>query len=167
LFTKSDEMHIYHGGAGASPVDPPVVLGHEFAGVVEAVGAEVTGCKVGDYVTVDPNIYCRKCMPCRMGKVFAVEQALDAAGFGATVLLFSVPETGTAASLSLNAVFDKELTIAGSRINPDTQQRAVNLLNSGRLQIKKLITHVYDLEHLEDAIKMQMSNESIKVVVHP
>jgi len=126
------DVHIYHGGAGASPVDPPVVLGHEFAGVVEAV-----------------------------------EQALDAAGFGATVLLFSVPETGTAASLSLNAVFDKELTIAGSRINPDTQQRAVNLLNSGRLQIKKLITHVYDLEHLEDAIKMQMSNESIKVVVHP
>ena len=52
-------------------------------------------------------------------------------------------------------------------INPDTQLRAVNLLNSGRLEIGKLITHVYDLEHLEDAIKMQMSSESIKVVVHP
>lgn len=39
-------------------------------------------------------------------------------------------------------------------------------MNRGRLEIKKLITHVFDLEHLEDAIKMQMSSESIKVVVH-
>lgn len=52
-------------------------------------------------------------------------------------------------------------------INPDTHQRAVNLLNSGRLEIRKLITTAYDLEHLEDAIRMQMSSESIKVMVHP
>ena len=52
-------------------------------------------------------------------------------------------------------------------INPDTHQRAVNLINSGRLEIKKLLTHVYDMEHLEDAIRMQMSSESIKVIVHP
>ena len=301
------DVHIYHGGTGASPVNPPVVLGHEFAGVVEAVGVGVATLKAGDHVTIDPNIYCGKCMPCRMGKkqncenlfalgvntnggfaeyaicpetqclkindtvdfdeaamaeplacaihgmdkvniqtgqvvlvigggtigllmvqlaklsgaakiilsepiamrrqiglevgadvvidpnredveerirmitgregadvviecvgkVFAVEQALQAAGFGATVLLFSVPEAGAVARLPLNAVFDKELTIVGSRINPDTQQRAVNLLNSGRIQIKKLITHVYDPEHLEEAIHMQMSNESIKVIVHP
>ena len=55
----------------------------------------------------------------------------------------------------------------GSMINPDTHQRAVNLLNSGRLEIRKLITTAYDLEHLEDAIRMQMSSESIKVMVHP
>ena len=42
-----------------------------------------------------------------------------------------------------------------------------NLINSGRLELKKLITHVYDLEHMDDAIYMQMSPESIKVVVHP
>ena len=52
-------------------------------------------------------------------------------------------------------------------INPDTHQRAVNLINSGMIQLKKLITHRYGLEGVEDAIKMQMSNESIKVVVHP
>ena len=64
-------------------------------------------------------------------------------------------------------VYKKELKIVGSMINPDTHQRAVNLINGGRLEIKKLITHVYDMEHLEDAIHMQMSSESIKVVVHP
>ena len=53
----------------------------------------------------------------------------------------------------------------GSMINPDTHQRAVELINSHRLIIDRLITHIYPHEKLEDAIKMQMSQESIKVVV--
>lgn len=43
----------------------------------------------------------------------------------------------------------------GSMVNPDTHQRAVNLLNSGRLRVKELITHTYDLEHLDEAIHMR------------
>lgn len=301
------DVHIYHGEEGSAAVTPPVVLGHEFSGVVEEVGSAVTDLQPGDYVTIDPNIYCGKCMPCRMGKkqncenLFAigvnrnggfaeycicpdtqclkvkkevdldvaamaeplacaihgidlagirpgqmvvilgggtigllmvqlaklsgastvilsepiamrreiglevgadavidplneplcdrikeitgrdgadvviecvgkaqtVEQAFQVAGRGATVLIFSVPSVGATAELPLFDVFKKELKILGSMVNPDTQQRAVNLINSGQLKIKPLITHVYDIEHLEDAIKMQMSNESIKVVVHP
>lgn len=301
------DVHIYHGEEGSAAAKPPVVLGHEFAGVVEAVGEQVTDLKPGDHVTVDPNIYCQKCIPCRMGrkqncenlfaigvnvdggfaeyalcpetqclkvsedldfdeaamaeplacalhgidkakiqsgqqvlvigggtigllmvqlaklsgastvilsepiamrreiglevgadavidpihedvalriqeitgqpgadvviecvgKPFAVDQAFRAAGLGATILLFSVPEPGSTAALPLADVFNKELTIVGSRINPDTHLRAVHLLNSGRMKIKQLITHAYDLEHLEDAIHMQMSSDSIKVVVHP
>jgi len=52
-------------------------------------------------------------------------------------------------------------------VNPDTHARAVALLNSGRLQIEPLITHRFPLEQVEDAIKMQMSAESIKVLVKP
>ena len=52
-------------------------------------------------------------------------------------------------------------------INPDTHQRAVNLINGHCLEIKKLITHAYDLEHLKSSIHMQTSSESIKVMVHP
>lgn len=301
------DVHIYHGEEGSAAVEPPVVLGHEFSGVIEAVGSQVTDLKPGDHVTIDPNIYCGKCVPCRMGKkqncenlyaigvnrnggfaeysvcpetqcikvdpdldldvaamaeplacaihgmdmasikpgqmvvvigggtigllmvqlaklagastvilsepialrreiglevgadavvdpinenlrqkvkeitgrtgadvviecvgkIFTVEQAFDVAGLGATVLIFSVPSLGATAKLPLFDVFKKELKILGSMVNPDTQMRAVNLLNSSRLEIKKLITHTYDMEHLEDAIKMQMSNDSIKVVVHP
>lgn len=301
------DVHIYKGEAGSAAVTPPVVLGHEYSGEVIAVGSAVTGVKPGDHVTVDPNMYCNKCLPCRMGKkqncehLFALgvnvnggfaqysvcpdtqcfvvkpdidfdvaamaeplacavhgidqaairpgqnvliigggtiglimaqlarlegaavvmvsepiemrrmialevgadavidpihedlnkrieeitgrvgadvviecignprtcEQAFDAAGFGATVLLFGVPLIDAKAALPLFKVYQKELRIVGSMINPDTHQRAVNLINSGRLEIKKLLTHVYDMEHLEDAIKMQMSSESIKVIVHP
>lgn len=52
-------------------------------------------------------------------------------------------------------------------INPDTHQRAVNLINSGRLQLSKLVTHTFPIEKLEEAIQCQMSPESIKVMVTP
>lgn len=52
-------------------------------------------------------------------------------------------------------------------INPDTHQRAVNLINGRRLQLGKLITHTFPMEQLEDAIKMQMSADSIKAMVCP
>jgi len=62
------DVHIYHGEKGSADVKPPVVLGHEFAGIVEAVGERVDTLKPGDHVSVDPNIYCGKCDFCRIGK---------------------------------------------------------------------------------------------------
>ena len=102
-----------------------------------------------------------------VGNPIATEQAFQIAGKGARVVLFSVPNPKETYELKLFDVFKKELTIVGSLINPDTHQRAVNLINSGRIEIKKLITQVYDIEHLEEAIKCQMSLESIKVIVKP
>lgn len=51
------DVHIYKGEKGSADVTPPVVLGHEFSGVVEKVGSEVTLVKPGDHVTMDPNMY--------------------------------------------------------------------------------------------------------------
>ena len=100
-----------------------------------------------------------------VGNVNATKQAFDIAARGTRILLFSVPKAGSEYNLSLEDVYQKELTIMGSMINPDTHQRAVELINSHRLIIDRLITHIYPHEKLEDAIKMQMSQESIKVVV--
>lgn len=52
-------------------------------------------------------------------------------------------------------------------INPDTHSRAVSLINSGRIQLKPLITHSFPFEELEQAILTQMGSESIKVLVVP
>ena len=46
----------------------PVVPGHEFAGEVVAVGADVTEVRVGDQVAVDPSLYCHECYFCRRGR---------------------------------------------------------------------------------------------------
>lgn len=299
------DVHIYHGDKGSADVIPPVILGHELSGVVEAVGSAVDRVQIGDHVTVDPNIYCGECHYCRNGKkqlctnlqaigvnrnggfadhcyapqaqcyklepdiplshgamaeplacclhgidrahikvgdtvcvigggaigllmvqlaklsgasrvilsepvalrreigmqlgadwaidplheslperiqallgvggadvviecvgnVGATAQAFEAAKRGTTLLLFSVPKSGATHPLSLEAVYQKELTIVGSMINPDTHQRAVELINSKRIRLDPLITHCFPMEQTKEAILMQMSNESIKVLV--
>ena len=41
------DVHIYQGGKGSADVTPPVILGHEFSGVVEQIGPGVSGLKPG------------------------------------------------------------------------------------------------------------------------
>jgi threonine dehydrogenase-like Zn-dependent dehydrogenase len=46
----------------------PVVMGHEFSGVVAEVGSKVKNVKAGDRVTVNPLLYCEQCYFCKDGK---------------------------------------------------------------------------------------------------
>ena len=46
----------------------PIVPGHEFAGEIVAVGAQVTGYAVGDQVAVDPSLYCGHCYYCKRAR---------------------------------------------------------------------------------------------------
>ena len=55
------DRHIYHG---EYPSSKPVILGHEFGGVIEEVGPD-SKYKVGQVVSVDPNIVCGKCEDCK------------------------------------------------------------------------------------------------------
>lgn len=301
------DVHIYHGGKGSAEVAPPVILGHEFSGHIVKLGSGVTGLEVGQLITVDPNIYCGKCRPCRQGqkqmchhmravgvnmdggfadyclvpyaqcvpvpqgtdpelaalaeplacclhgidrvgirpgenvlvigggtigqvmlqlarlagaaKVVLSEpvalrrelalrlgadaaidpihedlqqrlsellsrdgadvviecvgnprtsaQAIDAAAGCGRVMLFGVPNPDAVLQTKMHPIFQKELTIMGSFVNPDTHSRAVALLSSGQLKLKELITHRFPVSRLEEAIKMQTGSESIKVLVKP
>lgn len=60
------DRHLLHG---EFPSTPPVTLGHEFSGIIEAMGSEVTGFKIGDRITGDPNISCGRCPQCMNGRV--------------------------------------------------------------------------------------------------
>ncbi|HIV46815.1 MAG TPA: zinc-dependent alcohol dehydrogenase family protein [Candidatus Acutalibacter stercorigallinarum] len=102
-----------------------------------------------------------------VGNNAAVKSAFQLAKKGATIVLFSVPKVEATFDLPLFDVYKKELTIKGSFVNPDTHERAVRLINSGKLDFTSIITHRFNLDQLPEAIAMQMSSESIKVVVCP
>lgn len=55
----------------------------------------------------------------------------------------------------------------GSFINPNSHQQAVDLLSAGRIRTDILISHRFGLNEVDKAIAMQMSSESLKVLVLP
>jgi L-iditol 2-dehydrogenase len=61
------DVHGYDGSSGRRI--PPIVMGHEAAGTVAAVGAGVRGYAVSDRVTFDSTVYCGACDWCQRGEV--------------------------------------------------------------------------------------------------
>ncbi len=61
------DVHGFDGSSGRRI--PPIVMGHEAAGTVAAVGAGVESYAVGDRVTFDSTVYCGVCGFCRAGEV--------------------------------------------------------------------------------------------------
>lgn len=60
------DMHIYHG---TNPLATyPRIAGHEVAGEVVKIGADVKNINVGDHVVVEPIRYCGECYACRKGR---------------------------------------------------------------------------------------------------
>lgn len=300
------DLHIYEGAKGAADCTPPVILGHEMAGIVHQVGSGVKIRKPGDRVCVDPNDFCGECIYCRKGMVhfctsmrgtgtttdggFAeycivperqlyliddqlsfeegamaepvacclngidkshiktgdtvaiigggtigqlmlrlaklagasslimiepveskrdlalrsgaalavdpknecveeaitkagfsqidvviecvglkntMEQAMDIAGKGATVMLFGLTHPDCELSYKPFAAFQKELTVTTSFINPFTQPRAAALLNSGMLQVKDLITDRIPLDKINQVFEDQSYRSHGKIVIQP
>jgi L-idonate 5-dehydrogenase len=77
------DLHYYnHGGFGVVRLRDPMVLGHEIAGLVEAVGANARRVKVGDRVAISPSRPCNLCKFCLEGRQ---NQCLDMRFYGSAM----------------------------------------------------------------------------------
>jgi len=63
------DLHIYGWDRWSQGrIKPPLTLGHEFCGVVERVGEEVTAVRAGDFVSAEMHVNCGHCHQCRLGE---------------------------------------------------------------------------------------------------
>jgi len=63
------DLHIYGWDRWSKGrIKPPVTLGHEFCGVVERTGEEVSAVKAGDFVSAEMHLNCGHCHQCRLGQ---------------------------------------------------------------------------------------------------
>jgi 2-desacetyl-2-hydroxyethyl bacteriochlorophyllide A dehydrogenase len=75
------DIHVWHGSHPFTPY--PVIQGHEFMGVVDAVGPDVANApRLGSQVTALPQIVCGHCNPCKKGR-FNICENLKVRGFQA------------------------------------------------------------------------------------
>lgn len=74
------DVHVFHGKHPFTRY--PVTQGHEVSGVIEKLGKDVKGLQVGQKVTIEPQLVCGKCHPCRHGKYNLCEE-LKVIGFQA------------------------------------------------------------------------------------
>lgn len=72
------DLHVYHGKHPYTSY--PVVQGHEVTAVVEKCGNKVVGFAPGDRVTVQPQVFCGKCVMCREGN-YHICESLKVMGF--------------------------------------------------------------------------------------
>ena len=60
------DIHVFHGTHPFTSY--PVTQGHEVSGEIVEIGENVTGLSVGQQVTIEPQVFCGECYPCRHGK---------------------------------------------------------------------------------------------------
>ncbi len=157
------DIHVYHGLHPFTKY--PVTQGHEVSGEIVKLGADVKDFKVGQKVTVEPQVYCGECYPCTHGKYNLCEN-LKVMGFQTTGTAseFFAVDASKVTPLPDNMSFDDgamleplAVTVHAAKRFPDIKGAKVAILGCGPIGIllaqsakalgaeKVLITDVSDL----------------------
>src|SRR4051812_24448877 len=119
------DLHYREGGIND---DFPFLLGHEAAGVVEAVGPDVTGLEPGDFVVLNWRAVCGSCRACNRGEPWYCFST-----FNATQRMTLEDGTELSPALGIGAFIEKTLVAAGqcTKVDPEARPAAVGLLGCG------------------------------------
>jgi S-(hydroxymethyl)mycothiol dehydrogenase len=119
------DLHYREGGIGN---DYPYLLGHEAAGVVEAVGDDVTHVAPGDFVILNWRAICGECRACRRGRPWYCFNTHNA-----TQKMTLADGTVLSPALGIGAFAEKTLVAAGqcTKVNPAARPEVAGLLGCG------------------------------------
>lgn len=102
-----------------------------------------------------------------VGRPSTIQQAVDIAGNKAVVMMFGLTKPDETISVKPFEVFQKELVLKASFINPYTQKRALDLIDSKRLDVSSMIYEVCGLESLEDVLSKPELRANGKYIISP
>ena len=123
------DLHYREGGIND---EFPFLLGHEAAGVVEAVGPDVTSVVPGDFVILNWRAVCGECRACRRGDL---QYCFNTHNATQRMTLAEGPDAGTELSpaLGIGAFAEKTLVAAGqcTKVEASARAAAVGLLGCG------------------------------------
>src|ERR1041385_1048047 len=119
------DLHYREGGIGD---EFPYLLGHEAAGVVEAVGDGVTDVAVGDFVVLNWRAVCGQCRSCRRGRPWICFNTHNA-----TQKMTLEDGTALSPALGIGAFAEKTLVAAGqcTKVDPSVAAPVAGLLGCG------------------------------------
>src|SRR5213596_3269434 len=118
------DLHYREGGIGD---EFPYLLGHEAAGIVESVGADVTGVAPGDFVILNWRAVCGQCRSCRRGRPWYCFST-----FNATQKMTLEDGTELSPALGIGAFAEKTLVHAGQCTKvPESDPAAAGLIGCG------------------------------------
>lgn len=102
-----------------------------------------------------------------VGRPSTIEQAIDLAGNKAVVMMFGLTKPDEMIHVKPFQIFQKELELKASYINPYTQKRALDLIDSGRLDVSSMIYKVCGLHELEDILSKPELRTKGKYIICP
>lgn len=102
-----------------------------------------------------------------VGRPSTIRQAIDIAGNKAVVMMFGLTKPDETIQVKPFEVFQKELVLKASFINPYTQKRALDLIDSRRLDVSSMIYEVCGLENLEGVLSKPELRANGKYIISP
>jgi L-iditol 2-dehydrogenase len=88
---------------------------------------------------------------------------------GGKVVMLGVATDGVMEEIPLKYTTHNELTLHGSRANPNVGWKVMSLISSGNINVKDMVTHTFDLENVADAFDTFIGRKDnvMKVVIYP
>ncbi len=102
-----------------------------------------------------------------VGRTETVAQAISLAGRKSTVMLFGLTRPEDTVAVRPFELFKKEITIKASYINPYTQQRAIDLIDSGRIDVSSMVYQMAPLEKLPEILEDAQLRSRGKFIILP
>lgn len=148
--------------------------------LVEPVpGKRETGLKLGADLCIDPTAqdvgaalrqsgmtWVNTVIEC-VGRPSTIEQAIDIAGSKAVVMMFGLTKPDETIAVKPFEIFRKELELKASYINPYTQKRALDLIDSGRLDVSSMVCPPCGLDALPGILSQPALRAKGKYIIAP